>query len=304
MQHRTPSIQIAPGIASNIRRRSARQPLLSSDTSCDEKGSPRSFVTDQYQDEDVEVICERTILVVDHPEHPAPSAILPFAPIFSAHEIHEAHQHTWDGTVAPFSPIPLTPQPPQPPPPALPSRTLTDLSIRTATPPTAQVPRLPTPDFGSPAPQIPGLFLRGLSFAPFRIPATTFLSSTAASSRPQSVRTDSGASEATAYSQLSSHSTSTVSVDSGRKFLISSVAMTNKFTDKWPLPYPMRNVDPDNFIDEDGQGILIGTKERWTLFRWCLLFSVFTVLIYSTAGLVYAITTWCKSRSNFSESLH
>ena len=332
MQHRAPSVQLAPRAANEIRRRSGGQ-LRSS---VDEKDASQIYLTEQDPDQDqAEDTNENTVLLVKHSQvHLAPSAILPFAPTFE----REHHRHIWDGKpVVPFSPVSLTPLPPPPsprlgPPPRIP----TVSSVHTIT---SLVPTLPTPDFGNGSTRrVPGAFLRGLSFAPFRIPTTTFFSvpdddtanpaidrlenvhgesdrpdTTTLPPRPASARTDSEAT--TVCSTLGSESSdwTSISVDGGRRFhSMTAVGTTSKFTHKWPVPYSLRYVDPNDLIDgalasEEGRGgvrwVPATLQTRWTLSKWCLLFSVITVLVYGTAGLMWAVMTWSKGQARFYDGL-
>ncbi|KAG6812114.1 hypothetical protein H0H92_004343 [Tricholoma furcatifolium] len=97
------------------------------------------------------------------------------------------------------------------------------------------------------------------------------------------------------------------SIDSGRKSLIPSIATTEKFTDKWPAPVPLRRIFLLNFPDamerdasqsaiaalESGEA-LCEDKQKWTAFKWCMLVSVLTILIYGSTGLACAVITWFR----------
>ncbi|KAL0960604.1 hypothetical protein HGRIS_005636 [Hohenbuehelia grisea] len=106
----------------------------------------------------------------------------------------------------------------------------------------------------------------------------------------------------------STSKSSTSSIDSGRQSLISSVGTTEKFTHKWPLPKGMLHPSSLNSEDdldprathilaamEDERGLGIETVGKWTVFKWSLLLSVVTVLIYGTAVLVAVILTWFRA---------
>jgi hypothetical protein len=91
-----------------------------------------------------------------------------------------------------------------------------------------------------------------------------------------------------------------------------------KFTQKWPKLSPLKIPDTGSSLDdldstetalrksvdavllESGIGGLggvlgLGWFNRWTNFKWCLLFSVLSVFVYGTAGLVCAFMTWFRS---------
>lgn len=297
MQHRAPSLGVPNRAISNIRRRSGGPPKPN------EEESLRSY-DDATHSEGDDAISEHTILLVDRMYRAAPSALLPFAPEF---EDRQVDRQIWDGNpVAPLSPIPLTPPRPET------LRVQTNLSPQSAHTAISSIPRLPTPDFANPKPKtLRALLPRGLSFISFHIPATSFLSSTPASSRPQSVRTDSGGS----VCESTWSSDTAASVDSGHKSLIPSIGTTDRFTHKWPKPHSLRRVDihsrdldkitgPDlTQALEEGQGLRAGDREEWTVFRWCLLFSVSTVFVYGTTGLICAIMTWFRSQSSIPNAI-
>jgi hypothetical protein len=221
---------------------------------------------------------------------------------------------------ASLSLIPLTPRP------DLPSRAPTEASLQSTHTRASQVSRLPTPDFENPSEirradttstsstrhdsgYFRSILPRGLSFVSLHVPSSSFLSraSTPTSSRPQSVRSESGESCRSEWS-----SCTTDSVDSGHNALILSVGTTDKFTHKWPKPRALRGLRVDGnggrrtgvaaaaAMLEEGHGLGISSVQRWTTFKWCLLFSVCTVFGYGLAGLACAILTWFRGRLFFS----
>ncbi|KAJ7068986.1 tetraspanin Tsp2 family [Mycena belliarum] len=193
-----------------------------------------------------------------------------------------------------FSPVPLTPCPDGP------QRPGSAASAHSTCPP------LPTPDFSRP-PRFLALFPRGLSLLS-QAPRPSFFSRAsslapdssvdeARQNRPQSVRSDSQESSGSCSTDSSCDS-----VDSGRRALIKSIGTTDRFTHKWPRPQSLRNREPHGGDDaaslallEDGRGVGTDEAEAWTGFKWCLLFSVCTVVAYGTAGLVCALMTWFRT---------
>jgi hypothetical protein len=243
-----------------------------------------------------------TVLLVQRSQPPSTTA-QPLMPYFEDHPIQQKGEPD-----APFIPIPLTPRP------ELPSRAPTEASLQSNHTRASQIPRLPTPDFENPSEhtstssRVPGsfrsLFPRGLSFVSLHIPSSSFLSRIPASSRPQSVRSDSGESSRSAWS-----SCTTDSVDSGHRALIPSVGTTHKFTHKWPKPMSMRGPETRGGKGGRGgiaaaatmleEGLGISSVQRWTTFKWCLLCSVCTVFASGIAGLACAILTWFRSMLSF-----
>jgi hypothetical protein len=252
-----------------------------------------------------------TILLVPRKQVSSPDVSL--VPHSESHPTRQLGQHD-----ASFFPIPLTPRPDPP------SRAPTEASLQSTHTRASQIPRLPTPDFGNPSEirradtsstsstSDPGYFRsflpRGLSFVSLHVPSSLFLSraSTPTSSRPQSVRSESGESCRSGWS-----SCTTDSVDSGHDALIMSVGTTDKFTHKWPKPRAMRGLGVDGHdgrksglaagvVLEEGRGLRISSVQRWTTFKLCLLCSVCTVFGYGLAGLACAILTWFRGRSIFS----
>jgi hypothetical protein len=100
-----------------------------------------------------------------------------------------------------------------------------------------------------------------------------------------------------------------VSVDSGHTGFNPILRTTDKFTKKWPAPRNFK--DPELHHKEgrlgtvvapaleEGQGLGL-TIAKWTIFKWCLLLSVMTVLATGCAGLITAIMTWSNSKPIFS----
>lgn len=299
MQYRAPSLRVTEE-HNNIRRRSSGQPKAGSIMGEGE------HLLSRIDDDDL-LVNEHTVLLVPHPNVTASSsAVLPFAQHF---EDNSVTQHNWDGNpITSFSPIPLTP-----PCPETVSCAPSGLSLQPANTPTIEVSRIPSPNFTDPKAQVgrvPGTFHaflpRGLNIVSLGMPVMSFLSSTPASRRPQSVRTESDRSVQSTISTIS-----TVSVDSGHKTLIPSIGTTAKFTHKWPPPGSMRKMNlrggslnesmglelSQTFIAamEDGQALGVDDAHTWTHFKWCMLLSVSSVFSYGAVGLVCAIMTWFKA---------
>lgn len=217
---------------------------------------------------------------------------------------------------AQFSPIPLTPRP------KFSNCGSSESSLKSVQTCASQISRLPTPDFTdpkygnkqcrppstAPSSSSQSMVSHGMSFIRFP-PISDSLASLSYSggpsyapghSRPESLRTQS---DATLCSVKSTNS-----VDSGHKSLIPSIGTTDKFTHKWPKPQSWKTLDtksrtPVSFSAakkaallalEDGQGLGMDSVGRWNSFKWTLLFSVFTVLVYGTAALVCALSTWFR----------
>jgi hypothetical protein len=297
MERRIPSLVVADRVADGLRRRSG--------------GPPTHYANLDGDDEPVAVpeddglLRRSTVLLVQRSRSPSPTA----QPLVSHVPAQQKGQPE-----ALFIPIPLTPRP-EPP-----SRAPTEASMQSTYTRASQIPRLPTPDFGNPSEarrttsttsRVPSYFRsffpRGLSFVSLHIPPSSFLSrsSTPVSNRPQSLRSDSDESCRSAWSTCT-----TESVDSGHSALIPSVGTTDKFTHKWPKPLPMRGLEVGGgnglsgiaavaTVLEEGQGLGMNTVQRWTTFKWCLLFSVCTVFACGVAGLACAILTWFRSRLLF-----
>jgi len=305
MERRIPSLTVTDRVAGGLRRRSGGHY-----TSVQSDDNPAA------QSEDDGLSRRSTVLLVQHAQSPTPAAT---SALFEYHLTHQPGQ-TQDSPDVSFTRIPLTPRPNPP------LRAPTEASMLSTHTRASQIPRLPTPDYENPAEarqartstvtstrRFPGSFRsflpRGLSFASLRVPPSSFLSqpSTTVSSRPQSMRSKSGES---CHSTWSSCTTNSVdSVDSGHSTLIPSIGTTDKFTHKWPKPWSMRGLETRDGNDwhvsrlggiaavlEEGRGLGMSSVQRWTTFKWCLLFSVCTVFAYGAAGLVCVIVTWFKSR--------
>lgn len=303
MDHRIPSLSVADRIADGLRRRS---------------GGPATHHASLHDDDDSVTLFEEdglsrrcTVLPVKRSQSPSSTAEL-----LAHSEDGATQQKEQPDPSESFIPIPLTPRPDPP------SRAPTEASLQSTHTRASQIPRLPTPDFGNPSEKhtrtsatlssFRSVFPRGLSFVSLHVPSTSFLSRTytPASRRPQSVRSDSGESCGSAWS-----SCTTGSVDSGHTALIPSVGTTDKFTHKWPKPLSMRGLEMRGgngrlglglggittaaAVLEEGRGLRTSSLQRWTTFKWCLLFSVCTVFAYGVAGLACAILTWFRSRLLF-----
>ncbi|KAG5644548.1 hypothetical protein DXG03_008203 [Asterophora parasitica] len=321
----TPSFASSERKATGLWRRSSGRlkATAASDDRADEHLLSRIVdVTDDEDDSDSSVGEHTVLLVPHHRQDIERSAILPFAPTFE----EPRTRHTWDRSPeVQFSPVPLTPPCPGAYPEGLddyypealsrnPSASEGSVQLVERTPDSENYEsRLPTPDytttmarFTRPPSSLRSFLPRGLSFASFHIPTTTFLSANPASSCPRSVRSR--------FSRFSYHSasstSSTLSVDSGHKSLIPSIGTTSKFTHKWPPPAPMRKVDLHSgglneamglelsqaivTAMEEGQG-MGEDVQTWTTFKWCLLLSVSSVFAYGAIGLVCAIMTWFRT---------
>ncbi|KAI0727905.1 hypothetical protein C8Q72DRAFT_876087 [Fomitopsis betulina] len=46
---------------------------------------------------------------------------------------------------------------------------------------------------------------------------------------------------------------------------------------------------------EEGEGLGLGSVDRWSVHKWCLLLSVSTLLVYGLAGLICAVLTWFRT---------
>ncbi|KAJ3790191.1 Tetraspanin family-domain-containing protein [Lentinula aff. detonsa] len=101
------------------------------------------------------------------------------------------------------------------------------------------------------------------------------------------------------------------SVESDHKKLIPSIQTTEKFTNKWPRPQPLRapnlNSSTKNRRNrklliqeaiselEEGYSLGLDKIDRWTRFKWCLMISVVTVLCYGSGAMICAILTWFRT---------
>ena len=302
MERRIPTLSATDRIADGLRRRS---------------GGPAAHHASLPHDnnpvipsEDDALSRKPTILLVQHSQ--SSSTPQPFVPYVEDRPIQQQGQFDVS-----FTPIPLTPRP------DLPSRAPTEASMQSAYTRASQIPRLPTPDFGNSsetrttansgtgrvANSFRSFFPRGLSFVSLPVPSSSFLSHspTPVASRPQSLRSDSDESSRSAWSSCTA-----ASVDSGHSTLIPSVGTTDKFTHKWPKMRGLDVHDGDEgrgsrlrgiaaaaAVLEEGRGLGTSSVQRWTTFKWCLLFSVCTVFIYGIAGLACGILTWFRSRLIF-----
>lgn len=124
--------------------------------------------------------------------------------------------------------------------------------------------------------------------------------------RPERSRTES---EGSVYTTKSASSSTTVASSLGHVLTKSGLGVPDKFTNKWPKPLPLKSTgrlgddelkkSVDAVLLEngiDGGNGLLGFEwfNQWTGFKWCLLFSVLSVLIYGIAGLSCAIGIWFR----------
>lgn len=296
MARRLPSLPVTDRIADGLRRRSG--------------GPAISYATLHGNDDSIDVLEDEghscTVLLVSQSK-----SFLVNSHLFEDRPVQQKEPHD-----ALFIPVPLTPRPGPPS-----SRNPTEASLQSTHTQASEIPRLPTPDFDNPSEACQtrtnsrssrgpiSFLLRGFTFVSLHVPTSSFLSrpSTPASSRPQSVRSDSGESS---YSTWSASTTD--SVDSGHKTLIHSIGTTAKFTHRWPKPLPMRGLEihggnsvrGSRISDiaaaaamlEEGQGLGMSPVQRWTTFKCFLLFSVCTVFACGIAGLACAILSWFRSK--------
>lgn len=207
-----------------------------------------------------------------------------------------------DGPVRPhhtphLSPVPLTPRPPQPP------REDSAHSLATTHTGTSasRISPLPTPNFAARA---------GCAVRAYFPRLASFVSSEAATAvvRPPHPRNKSSC-----YSTASGGSTAVVAlplregeagVGVARPLLPPSFSTTDRFTRKFPRPRSVKKltVGGDSgyaalaaTMLEEGEGLGIGSVDRWSVHKWCLLLSVSTLLVYGLAGLICAVLTWFRS---------
>ncbi|KAJ3801951.1 Tetraspanin family-domain-containing protein [Lentinula aff. detonsa] len=106
-------------------------------------------------------------------------------------------------------------------------------------------------------------------------------------------------------------SISGASVESDHKKLIPSIQTTEKFTNKWPRPQPLRAPNLNSSTKnrrhrklliqeaiselEEGYSLGLDKIDRWTRFKWCLMISVVTVLCYGSGAMICAILTWFRT---------
>ncbi|KAF5360415.1 hypothetical protein D9756_004978 [Leucocoprinus leucothites] len=139
--------------------------------------------------------------------------------------------------------------------------------------------------------------------------------------RPESSRTES---DDSVYSAKTA-STSATAVSSSNAGVMAiaglKLGVLDKLTAKWPKPLPLKGSGTRGSFDDfdltdaelkksvdvvllesgiGGGGGILGLEwfSQWTGFKWCLLFSVFSVLVYGVAGLSCAIGTWFRSWPN------
>ena len=125
--------------------------------------------------------------------------------------------------------------------------------------------------------------------------------------RPERSRTES---EDSVYTNKSASSSATVASSLGHVLTKSGLGVPDKFTNKWPKPLPLKSTgrlgddelkkSVDAVLLENGIGGgngLLGFEwfSQWTGFKWRLLFSVLSVLVYGIAGLSCAIGIWFRS---------
>ena len=193
-----------------------------------------------------------------------------------------------------LSPVPLTPRPTQPP---REDSAHSFASAHTGTS-ASRISPLPTPNFAARA--VRAYFPR----------LASFVSSEAATAvaRPPHPRTKSSC-----YSTECNGSTAVVtlppyggeaSVGAARPTLPPSFSTTDKLTRKFPRPRSVKKFVVSNgggnaalaaTMLEEGEGLGIGSVDRWSVHKWCLLLSVSTLLVYGLAGLICAVLTWFRS---------
>ncbi|KAM5540801.1 hypothetical protein V8D89_005445 [Ganoderma adspersum] len=183
--------------------------------------------------------------------------------------------------------------------------------------------RLPTPDYNSGTgtnvkraltsyfPRLPSL---NLNFYPFRsrpVPARASsdgstcsqTSSSSASTVVSHHPTHSGAQSATS-SEKPTTATVPTAIKDKRPLLLSTWSTSDKFTRKFPRPRVLKDgswlavgsVSAAASTLEGGEdGLGMDRPGRWTPHKWCLVFSVCTLLVYGGAGLVCSILTWFRA---------
>ncbi|KAI0345562.1 hypothetical protein BDW22DRAFT_1426235 [Trametopsis cervina] len=87
-------------------------------------------------------------------------------------------------------------------------------------------------------------------------------------------------------------STASLSSVSSLKYNHFPVAGT-KLTAKFPISTTVKKLAVE--FSDDTSDLGIETCDRWSIHKWCLLFSVLSLLCYGTAGLAYAVLTWFQS---------
>lgn len=196
-----------------------------------------------------------------------------------------------------LSPVPLTPRPTQQ------SREDSAHSLATAHTSTSasRISPLPTPNFAA---------RTGLAVRAYFPRLTSLVSSEAATAdaRPPHPRNKSSC-----YSTASGGSTAVdalppsegeADVGAARPTLPPSFSTTDRLTRKFPRPRSVKKLAMGKSSGhaalaatmlEEGEGWGIGSVDRWSVHKWCLLLSVSTLLVYGLAGLVCAVLTWFRS---------
>ena len=172
---------------------------------------------------------------------------------------------------------------------------------------------LPTPNFmATHKRSFRSIFPKNFGFLSFggahRLPSSAFTMVTPAH-RPQGVRSVSNDSTSSMDSATSAVSHRSNFIDGGHSSLILSINTTTKFTNKWPRPQFLRTLSTNDgssiktkclnqtdavLLEEGPDGEI---RERWTIHKWCLLFSVVTVLAYGIACLACAVMTCFRSEN-------
>ncbi|KAH9922923.1 uncharacterized protein B0H18DRAFT_1120643 [Fomitopsis serialis] len=197
-----------------------------------------------------------------------------------------------------LSPVPLTPRP-QPP------REHSACSFASAHTSASRISPLPTPNFAARAGDaVRSYFPRLRSFVSTRAASET---ATAVDPRPPHARhksssysTESGGS--TAVSDVPSRADGAC-VGAARPGLLPSFSTADKLTRKFPRPRSVKNLTFRGggnaslaaTVLEEGEGLGIGSVDRWSVHKWCLLLSVSTLLVYGLAGLICAVLTWFRT---------
>lgn len=151
-----------------------------------------------------------------------------------------------------------------------------------------------------------------------QLPTVPFSSERDSLRRPCNHRAGSDASSQ--YSQCSSESgsectsaCSKYSASSSRSqraaALSASLGTVDKLTLKFPISRSVKKLSSvGRGVDRGGgflampvekNGLGMGRVDRWTVYKWCLFFSICSIFVYGTAGLVCALLTWFKSESSF-----
>lgn len=198
-----------------------------------------------------------------------------------------------------LSPVPLTPRPPHPPR----GDSAHSLATTHAGTPASRISPLPTPNFAARA---------GSAVRAYFPRIASFVSSEAATAvaRPPHPRNKSSC-----YSTASDGITAVIAlppdggeagVDAARPILPPSFSTTDRFTRKFPQPRSVKKLTVTvgkgaghaalaATMLEEGEGLGIGSVDRWSVHKWCLLLSVSTLLVYGLAGLICAVLTWFRS---------